>query len=275
MMRKQWMFGAAMLVALGTGQARADLLVGYATGPGQPWGLNDNINAMNTVFGAGNWNPFDISTPAGATALDAALTSGQYKMIYINGGAATSDTFNSFVSTYTNDLQSFVANGGALILDAARWPDGTAGFPDQSLGFGGVSLHNNNYDLASYTGTAVNASNPLFQNLGFGNPATSWTGNYFSHDAVQGPFGTSLIVGSGGQTVLAEENYGKGFVMFGGLTDPSFQSSGGVALLDNMLYIAGNFSPNAVPEPSSLVMMISMSVMGFGAYSLRRRRAAA
>jgi hypothetical protein len=143
-----------------------------------------------------------------------------------------------------------VSHGGALILNAARWPDGTAGFPDLSLGFGGVSLHNNNYDVASYTGTAVDASNPLFQNLGFGAPGTSWGRNYFSHDAVQGPYGTSLIVGSAGQTVLAEKHYGKGLVMFGGITDPYFQSPGGYALRDNMLHIAGNFSPNAVPEPS-------------------------
>jgi hypothetical protein len=266
---------AAALCLGGVGQLQAGSLVGYGTGP-NPWSSTNNQAAMNTVFGNGNWNQFDFSTAPGAAALDAALTSGNYRMIFLDGGDGATDNFDNFVNTYRGDLQSFVSGGGSLILNAARWPDSDPLSQSLNLGFG-VTLNNNDYAHASATGTAVDPSNALFQNNGFGSPGTSWTGNDFSHDYLTGNVGTVLITGGDGSTVLSEENYGNGFVMFGGITDPGFQGPGNApyALRDNMLYVAGNFAPPvSTPEPASLVSL-GLGALGLAGYARRRKLAVA
>ena len=217
----------------------------YMTDTSDPWGVKNVAGsaeyAMNQAFGTSNWTAdYGYST--------APFTSGA-KFIYLEGGDGDSTDFFNFVSANLNVIENYVANGGHLFINSASWTGGNInlgnGIYDENVGFGAYLEFNTGYSVASATGHAVNADNPIFTNAG-----TSWSGNYFSHDIITGSGFQTLITGSSG-TVVAEENYGSGDVVIGGITFPWFWSPSPQAenLLANILVYASG-SPSEVVASS-------------------------
>ncbi|OUL35245.1 PEP-CTERM sorting domain-containing protein [Nostoc sp. 106C] len=247
-----------VLSIVGTVNSAFAASVGYITAS-EPWGNTTNDAALNTAFGASNWDKLDF-----VSALPTIFNPGAYHVLFIEGSDSNGDSFRTFIDNNRTTLQTWVSNGGKLLLNAAR----NNGFGDLDLGFG-VNLHNNFYDTASYTGTAVNPSHPIFSGPN-GVTGTSFSGNYFAHDTVSGSGLKSIIDGTAG-SVLAELNYGSGRALFGGLTTPNFHSPQPEAtiLRANILsYVASPVSPSSVPEP--LTILGSGVALGFG--SLMRKK---
>jgi hypothetical protein len=220
----------------------------YMTDTADPWGIHDVPGsaeyAMNQAFGAGNWTadygytttPFNSNT----------------KFIYLEGGAGDSADFFKFVASNLTTIENWVANGGHLFINSASWSGGDGnvghGTSDTNIGFGAYLEFNECYNVASSIGQAVDPKSALFATPF--EAGTHWTGDYFSHDIITGSGFQPLIVGSAG-TVLAEENYGLGVVVIGGLTFPYFDSpsAGANNLLADVLVYADGSPSNVAPSP--------------------------
>ena len=180
---------------------------------GQPWGVNNNENAMTGVFGAG-WVQGFYETIAPATLFAAANC-----FIFMEGGDGNATAFNTFITANMVAMQNWVNAGGRLILNAA--PNVGANI---NYGFGGVLLNYNGGTSLAWNGNASagQAGHPIFTtpNLPAG---TAYTGNYFAHAWISGGGTTSLINDIPGPS-LTEKVWGAGRVMFGGMTTDNWQS---------------------------------------------------
>ena len=222
---------------------------------GQPWGVNTNEAAMDTVFGIGGWSDqrYDSSTPSD-------VFSASNHFVFLEGSDGNANDLEAYLDSNISTIESWVNSGGSLFVNAA--PNEGDGM---SFGFGGVSLV-----VYAYTDNvvAVDASHPIF--MGPFSTVTSFSGSSYAHAYVTGPGLTPLIVDSldSSIVVLAEMNYGLGNVIFGGMTTTNFHSPGAEAfnLRANILHYA------AVPEPSSLVLFgIGTCVAGIRSAHRRRR----
>lgn len=180
--------------------------VGY-----EPWGSASNTDAMNTVFG-GDWSQAYFESVDPGT-----LFSSENCFVFLEGSDAHANELETFLSTNIGTIESWVAAGGHLLLNAA--PNEGDGM---SFGFDGTSLV-----YAYYTGTAgaVDAGHPIF--VGPYTPVgTEWTGSSFGHARITGDGLTNLIwdVFATSNIVLAEKTYGDGRVVFGGMTTNNFHS---------------------------------------------------
>jgi hypothetical protein len=229
------------LFCVGTNSANA--AVGYISGQfGEPWGVNNNIVAMDAAFGSGNWNHLNFANAIGNGALTPA-----YDYLYLDGGDGTDTQFVNFVTANQTALEDWVADGGCLFLNAGTW-----GYPNPvSLGFG-VTL-NEAFDGGRNTASAVNAAHPIF-NGPYTPTGLAWTGTYFSHNDVTGAGLTPLIIDGFGRTILAEKDWGLGHAMFGGLTTDNFHSPSLEAanLKANILAYGADC---AIPEPATGVLL--------------------
>ena len=237
---------ALALLAIAALAAPATAGIIYMTGAGNPWGQTTNEAAMDAAFGAGNWSKiqgFNVSAFSGN------------RFIFMDGGDAQATEFGNFVSANSAVFGSYLSGGGRVLVHAA--PNQTA-YASYVLpngltldGIGGFS-----YPTASSTASLTAAG--FAGGLDGGGAGSSWTGNFFSHNAVFG--GTCLITGSGG-CILAQS----GNLFAGGETTTNFHSGGGFQLRVNELTLAA-----AVPEPASWALMIA----GFGLVGAAMRRRA-
>ena len=200
---------------------------------GNPWGANSYNVEMDAVFGPGNWQNVTFQGVNANT-----LFSASNCFIYADGGASSDIGMSNFFASNQVLIQNWVTNGGHLFANSAGW------YNDVPVGFGGVVLFlgpggcgncANGSPTASIT--AGQNAHPIFvgPNVPIG---TNWTGNYYSHDCINGPSGTQLITGSGGNTkILTELNYGGGKVFFGGMTSSQFHapSPNAINVKKNML----------------------------------------
>lgn len=178
----------------------------------EPWGSSTNIDAMNTVFGAGGWTQDYFETCDPVSVFSASTC-----FVFLEGGDFMADELESFFSAQHSLIQSWVAGGGKLLMNSA--PNEGDGM---NYGFGGVIL--------SYWGGSDNVTAALPLHAIFNGPflpvGTTWTGTSFSHASVSGGGVTNLIVDTFTPTTvaLAEKAWGAGTVLFGGMTTNNFHS---------------------------------------------------
>lgn len=262
---------AAIVLTSAAAQAAS---FGYITGTsnpgggdGNPWDTSTNDQAMDTAFGAGNWDKLSFGNAVGSGIFNPDA----YKVLFFDGSDSLTDQFRSFLDTNRTALESWVAAGGSLFLNAAR----NTSFGDLDLGFNAI-LHNDYYDTASYTGTAYDPTHPIFAGP-HGATGTSFSGNSFAHDTVIGVGLTSLINGSNG-SVLAEKSYGLGRVLFGGMTAADFHSPQPQAqyLRANILsYAESKVGTKSVPEPGTVTGLLAIGSLGIGGILKRKQKQAA
>ncbi|MCC6754141.1 MAG: HYR domain-containing protein, partial [Saprospiraceae bacterium] len=185
----------------------------FVTGTSLPWGggplYDDYTTSMNQVFGAGNWDQFNFGAPA------ATIFSQNYRIIYLDGGDNSANEFNSFVNANRGLIESWVACGGRLFLNAAPNEGGNI-----DLGFGGVQiLFNPNTPPSGTLINSVTASGAILSGP-YQPTGTNFTGTYFAHAIVGPPTMTVMIQEAGGanRPVFAQSLWGSGVVMFGGMT---------------------------------------------------------
>lgn len=174
---------------------------------GQPWGQTTNEDAMNMVFGNGNWDDltFEGVDPN-------ALFSATYTFIYLEGSDSNADELEAFISANQTAMENWVANGGRLIVNAA--PNEGNGM---SFGFG-VTL---TYVDFGDTGTAVDGTHPIW-NGPFLPVSTNFTGGSFAHASISNGGSELIQDDNGGAPHATEMFWGGGLVVFGGLTTDNF-----------------------------------------------------
>ena len=210
--RHQALHAATVLLLIlgGVGPVAADVVYMRST-VGPPWGLSGNETALDTVFGAGQWQDLRYETANAATVF-----SGSTCFVFMEGGDSNADELEAFLGANQTLIENWVTAGGRLLVNAApNEGDGMA------LGFGGVQLV---YLDPDSNAVAVNPAHPIFVGP-YGPVAANLTGSYFNHASVSGP-GISPILRNAGNlnANLAELAYGGGHVVFGGLTLPFFTS---------------------------------------------------
>ena len=184
--------------------------VAYVSMTGQePWGMPGNINAMNDVFGVGNWDRLNFPTAVQAGVFNR-------RAIFLDGGDGADAEFNAFIGANRATMESWVAAGGRLLIIAARWGSNPVVL---DIGFG-ITLDNN---FPHDTGNAADPNHVIYHSP-FGPTGTFFDGDYLAHDIVYGGGLAPLMWGSNnpGQVILGEKAHGAGWVIAGGLTLPFF-----------------------------------------------------
>ena len=140
------------------------------------------------------------------------------------------------------------------------------------LGFGGIHL---NFNLDNtYVSRNVTGSDPLHPIFTgpYGNTGYQFTGNFFSHATFYGAGVTGLITSDErSEMVLAEMNYGAGYVMFGGMTTVNYQSPYSLELRENILSYVYSHDLNPVPEPAAM-LIFGVGIIGLAAACRRKGR---
>jgi Big-like domain-containing protein len=202
------LLGVALIAVLDPSAARAQIYYLRSTA-GQPWASNSNEQAMDAVFGAGNWVNARYET------VNAAVLLSNSDFIFMEGGDFTSNEMESFLSANAAAINTFVNDGGVIFFNAA--PNEGNGM---SFGFGVSLIYPSTF--CNFGCNAVSSQHPIF-NGPFVPVGTSFSGNSFSHATLVGSF-TPLIQDSSGRALLAEATVGRGLVLFGGMTTSNFHS---------------------------------------------------
>ncbi len=179
---------------------------------GRPWNSTTNDEAMDLAFGTGNWIEDFFET------LDlAAVFSSDTAFVFMDGSDVGPSALGAFLATNITALETWVSNGGSLIINAAPTSGGNIDF-----GFGGTLL---SYDGSEYVNETVevDAAHPAI--AGPNTPtATTMTGNDYSHATITGTDYATIIAGIAptGGVVLAEKDWGDGLIIVGGMTTVNF-----------------------------------------------------
>lgn len=196
------------------GYCLPDARAAYVTSAnnGEPWGQYDNINAMETVFGYGNWDAFyfeydDIS----------ALLTPSYKVLFLEGSYYSGYALQDFLAVHGAALESWVAAGGALFINCAN----IYGPYSIDFGFGGLQFQS---EVSGYTGYVQAPGHPIFNGPYL--PANgNFSGYYYSqfqYGSYSGNVGNILISDNGPS--LIEHKWGLGKAYFGAILPPAFHS---------------------------------------------------
>ncbi len=177
---------------------------------GTPWSQTTNEAALNTVFGAGNWQDLRYESAVPATVFSAANS-----LVFMEGSDTNANEMEAFFAANQALIESWVNTGGRLLINAA--PNEGDGM---SYGFGGSSLTYSagtpRYSTSAQA-AAGQAAHMIF-NGPFSPAGTAFTGNFFAHGIVGCTGCTVLIDGSAPGAVLAEKSWGGGLVLFGSMT---------------------------------------------------------
>jgi hypothetical protein len=197
---------------------------------GQPWGQNTNENAMDSVFGSGNW-----TTQYYETLDPTALLISSTQFIFMEGGDSSYNAFAYFMETNGVALTTWIYNGGRLLIMSA---------PNDPLNSTTLYLPDNIvlqsdafYASAASSAWAVDISIPIFS----GPHPTSFffTGDFFSHGYFTGTDISNIMESSLGEVILGQDSsLGSGLMVFGGMTTDNFHLPQPAAhsLLENIIY---------------------------------------
>lgn len=220
----------ALPFAFFAAESTAEAAVAYVRSEvgGSPWNTTDNEQAMDLVFGAGNWDDLRFESVAPAT-----LFSNAYTFIYIDGSDSGAIDLQTFLMANQGAMETWVSNGGHLFLNCAP-NEGT----QQDWGFFGTQL------VLTFPGDPAmpyDASHQIW--VGPFLPInTVVSGGSYAHANITGGGLVPLIVDDAGLAALSElPMYGSGQVIFGGLTSSSFwiTPQDGLDLRANILWYLG------------------------------------
>src|SRR5262245_479573 len=245
---------AALFVVASSGIAEASSIVYLrSSAGGAPWGVNTNEQAMDMVFGAGNWDDLRFETVNTGT-----LFSGATSFIFMEGSDFGADELEAFLGANQGALTSWVAGGGHVFINSA--PNEGDGM---SFGLGGVAL---DYQDSSATRRAAIPAHPIF-NGPFLPAGTNFSGSSFTHASVSGGGLTGLILDNNGDFALAGRSIGSGYALFGGMTTTNWHDPdpNALNLRANILAFGANPQVTPVPEPATL------SLIGLGLIASARR----
>lgn len=174
---------------------------------GLPYGLTDNEDRMDEVFGTGNWDDLRYETLNAAN-----IFSSKTDFIFMEGSDNNADKMEAFLDDHRSIIDNWVNQGGCLLLNASP-TEGDGMF----LGFG-VSL----YRAQRQNGSAVDPNHAIFNQPDAA--GTEFSGFYLSEGIVAGNDLSPIIVNDNQQIILGEKSRGAGHVLFGGLTLATFAS---------------------------------------------------
>ncbi|XYJ09041.1 PEP-CTERM sorting domain-containing protein [Telluria sp. B2] len=213
-----------------------------------PWGSNSDAENMSAVFGATGFTNY---TNYRLAATDAnSIFSAANRFVMLEGGADTDAALAGYLGQYGAIIDAWVQGGGALLIQSAGWYN--------NISFKDVNLTMN----ASGCGTLTAAGAAAFTT------AVSQCGGSLAHDLISGSGLTTYMTGSAGGAIVAGKEFGKGYIMYSGLTTSNFHSSGPSLSQSVIRYTAAQ--AGEVPEPASIALLAA----GIAAIGAMRRRSA-
>jgi len=183
---------------------------------GEPWGSPTNQQAMDLVFGSGNWDQLYYETLDAGT-----LFSNDYDFIFMEGGDYNANIMETFVDANISAMETWVANGGNLLLNAA--PNEGDGM---NWGFWGVELV---YNGGIYTSIAeaTNPAHPIFAGPFTPVIPGPYSGDSYAHAILPEELNVTVLMHNADdptQYVLSYAEWGSGLVFFGGMTTTNWHS---------------------------------------------------
>lgn len=174
---------------------------------GNYWGQNGNALALDRAFGSGGWTRRYFET-----ADIAELFSAEHKVIFVDGSNMGTCDFVKFFEQHQLSFEQYVDQGGALFINIAASECKTDPI---NLGFDGVV---STYNAALFDGEPVDAGHQVFK--GPHTPAYSdlYYGSNLALNNLTGGNLSSILVAPSGELTLGEKLWGKGLVLFGGIT---------------------------------------------------------
>lgn len=118
---------------------------------GEPWGVTENIEAMDDVFGAGNWTSafFQTVNPN-------VLFSASHKFVFIDGSDSGTNAMFAFLAANGTLIENWVAQGNTLYLNSAS--NQTGG----NVGFNNVTFNNYiDHDFSVFSSSATVVTHTL------------------------------------------------------------------------------------------------------------------
>lgn len=214
-----------------------------------PWGMNQDVANMTDVFGAGNFTTYNSF----ASATPGAIFNASNSFVMLEGGDGSQSFWSNYLSANASTILNWVNDGGALLLMSAGWNGG-------SDTLGPASLVQNTYVS---TGALTAAGIAAFTHTP--TPAIQ-SGNFLAHDSVVGT-GLTVFMTGNDMAIIAGTEYGRGYLMYSGLTDSQYHYSGN-GLVDDVIAFTADQAGAPVPEPSTVLLLGA----GLAGLCFRRRR---
>jgi hypothetical protein len=195
----------------------------------QPWGQNTNEDAMDNIFGSGNWLTDYYESVNANSLLNSSTT-----FIFMEGGDSSYTAFANFINNNGDALYQWVYNGGRLlIMSAPNDPlnSATLYLPDN------IILNSDSfYGSAASSAYTVNISSSIFSGP---NSATyNLTGDFVAHGYFTGSDISPIMQSDLNEVILGQDQIVFGLFVFGGMTTDNFQLPQPAAhsLLENIIY---------------------------------------
>ena len=247
-MKRLWLGLALLMLVPSLAFATGNVLI-----QNLPWGTNvPNENDMAAAVGT--YTEYDFSVSASSV-----FNTSTCCFVFMEGGDGTQSQFESYLTANSSTILNWVSNGGALLLQTAGWNS-----PSTYTFANGTFTLDYGYTLSpSGTLTAAGVT-------AFGVSPTTQSGNYLAHDYISVTGTPTVFMTSDNDhssAIVVGERYGRGYIMFSGLTDSQFHNSGPGLNEAVIGYTASQ--ANCVPEPGTLVMLGS-GVLGLAGLIRRK-----